>query len=285
MNIDGLEAITASQKVTVGTPVATHRRPETLNGGSQKAANHFLEEARAAQRFVGMFLDEVLGETMPNLFGGVLGAQTYQTLFLQSFSQEMVQSPNGSMGLMELLEKNLHIPKSAVQALENHPSISAMGQGSGSVAGPTAISENPLSFVRTIWPLVQKAAKQLDVSAKFILAQAALETGWGSSVVGNNLFGIKATPGAPSVLSPTQEANAHGTLYWTMAAFRDYPDMASCVQHYVDLMKSAYPGVVGAGDNVQAFVRGLAAGHYATDPNYAQKLLRIVQSPALAGIQ
>ena len=136
----------------------------------------------------------------------------------------------------------------------------------------------------TLTPLVEQAGRALGVAPRLIMAQIALETGWGRSVVGNNLFGMKATPGAPSVLAATYEADAVGQLLPTTAAFRAFPNISACIHHYVELLKTQYPDVVGVGNDGQAFAQELIRGHYATDPQYAQKLLALVQSPVLAGM-
>ena len=250
-----------------------------------QAAANFQREAQAAQKFAAMFIDEVLQETMPNLFGSAVGAQSYQSLFMQSLSKDLSQSAGG-MGLMPLLEKSLHIPASAMQALENHPAVipSVSPVLSASTAEAEPISENVQSFLKKLTPMVEQAGHALGVAPRLIMAQIALETGWGQSVVGNNLFGIKATPGAPSVLAATHEADAAGQLLPTTAAFRAFPNLSACLHHYVDLLKKQYPDAVGAGNDAQAFAQGLIQGHYATDPQYAQKLMALAQSPVLAAL-
>lgn len=276
----------APRPATNGAPARTTGTPGTIATQAPKTlvAASFQREAQAAQRFAAMFIDEVLQETMPNMFGNTVGAQSYQSMFMQSLSKDMAQSASG-MGLMPLLEKSLHIPASAMRALEDHPEVAPYGSTTPEVkglAGP--ISADARAFVKKLTPLVDKAAQALGVAPRLIMAQIALETGWGQSVVGNNLFGIKATPGALSVLAATHEAGAGGQLLPTMAAFRAFPDIAACVHHYIDLLKSQYPGAVGAGANAQAFAQGLIQGHYATDPAYAQKLLTLAQSPLLTGM-
>ena len=282
MEIIAAPPLTIAQKPAVNPVPAPSMNGTTALSGTRKTGADFQREARAAQKFAAMFIDEVLQETMPNLFGNAVGAQSYQSMFMQSLSKDMAQSAGG-MGLMPLLESSLHIPASALRALEDHPVLPLSGSaatGSDGIAGP--ISSDARAFVKKLLPLVDKAAHALGVAPRLILAQAALETGWGQSVVGNNLFGIKAVPGAPSVLAATREAGAGGQLLPAMAAFRAFPDITACVHHYVDLLKSQYPGTVGTGSDAQAFARGLTQGHYATDPAYAQKLIALAQSPLLA---
>lgn len=253
--------------------------------GKTQAASKFQQEAQAAQNFAAMFIDEVLQETMPNMFGHVAGAQSYQSLFMQYLSKDFAQSDNG-MGLLPLLEKSLHIPASAVQSLENHATVlfSSLLSHSSTEGVPEPIGKNAQAFIQKLTPLVKQAGQDLGIAPRLIMAQIALETGWGRSVVGNNLFGIKATPGAPSVLAATHEANSAGQLLPTTAAFRAFPSLADCLEHYVQLLKNNYSGVLNVGNNAQAFAQGLVQGHYATDPRYAEKIIAMAQSPALESL-
>lgn len=250
----------------------------------KNADTHFQKEVQAAQRFAAMFIDEVLQETMPNMFGNAVGAQSYQSMFMHSLSKDLGHSA-GSMGLMPLLEKSLHIPSSAIQKVKDHPTLVLSDLADPVEAVNTqSISADAQAFVKDLTPLVEKAAQALGVAPRLILAQAALETGWGRSVVGNNLFGIKASPGFPSVLAQTHEANAEGQLFPTIAAFRVFPTIAACLHHYVDLLKTQYPGVLQVGDDARAFALALVHGHYATDPAYAQKIIALADSAPLARV-
>lgn len=262
-------------------PAGKANRPLTAKPATNDAFQHAIQ---TAQEFSAMFIDELLQETMPNLFGKAVGGQSYQSLFMQSLSQDMAQSGD-AMGLMPMLEKSLHIPASAVKSFESHP-LSLPAQAVRSVASEVGspISADAQSFIQKLAPMVDAAAKALGISPRLILAQAALETGWGQSVVGNNLFGIKATPGAPSVLAATHEADAAGQMVPTQAAFRAFSSIGSCLTHYVDLLKAHYPGVIGAGSNAQQFAQALVNGHYATDPNYARMIVEMTQAPALANV-
>jgi flagellar protein FlgJ len=162
---------------------------------------------------------------------------------------------------------------------------------SASVAGvepdgsKTASREQVQSFSRRLGPLLQEAGRQLGVSPRILLAQAALETGWGRSVVGNNVFGIKAGPSwhGASITTPTHEVEA-GQLVSRQASFRAYPSLDAAVQDYVTLIGSSarYESVVGMGNDAAGYARGLLAGGYATDTEYAHKLEAIAAGPSAA---
>jgi Rod binding domain-containing protein len=149
----------------------------------------------------------------------------------------------------------------------------------------TTPSAQVQSFVQQIAPLLQEAGRQLGVSPKLLLAQAALETGWGRSVAGNNVFGIKAGGSwtGPEVTTMTHEVEA-GVLVPRQASFRAYPTLDAAVQDYVALISNSprYRAVVGVGNNAAAYGQALLAGGYASDNEYAQKLEAIAAGPSVA---
>jgi flagellar protein FlgJ len=149
----------------------------------------------------------------------------------------------------------------------------------------TTPSAQVQSFAQQMAPLLQEAGRQLGVSPKLLLAQAALETGWGRSVVGNNVFGIKAGGSwtGAEVTTMTHEVEAGQTVP-RQASFRAYPTLDAAVQDYVALIGNSprYRAVVGVGNDVAAYGQALLAGGYATDNEYAQKLEAIAAGPSVA---
>jgi flagellar protein FlgJ len=157
---------------------------------------------------------------------------------------------------------------------------SAPGHASGG-----ASAEDVAAFSQKMMPLLQKAGQQLGVSPKILLAQTAIETGWGRSVVGNNLFGIKA---GSSWSGPKTDAATHeyqdGKLISITDSFRAYPNAEASVNDFVSLVSNSprYRAALGAGENVVAYAQGLLAGGWATDINYVQKLQAVVTGPTVA---
>jgi flagellar protein FlgJ len=123
------------------------------------------------------------------------------------------------------------------------------------------------------------AASVLGVPPVGLLAQAALETGWGSAVPGNNLFGIKAGAGQASSVRATHEM-VDGVLVPESTSFRDYGSPLACVSDYVRLIQANFPKVLGQ-SSVTNFANALQAGGFATDSNYASKIIMISQSPLM----
>lgn len=138
------------------------------------------------------------------------------------------------------------------------------------------------SFAKAIWPQVTQAAQILGVPAVAVLAQTALETGWGAAAPGNNLFGIKAADGQAGSMRATHEM-VDGVLTPQNASFRDYDSLADAVNDYVGLIRSGYQNATGHA-TVTGFAQALQAGGFATDQGYAAKIINIAQSPLMAQV-
>lgn len=148
-----------------------------------------------------------------------------------------------------------------------------------------ALAGGTRAFVRQVWRHAQEASGSTGVPAQFMVAQAALETGWGRAVLkhtdgtsSHNLFNIKAGSSwkGPVVEVPVTEY-ANGRAYTEQARFRSYPSYAEAFRDYAKLVTTSprYADVVGQTDPA-AFARSLQEAGFATDPSYADKLRRII---------
>ncbi|MDA8092404.1 MAG: flagellar assembly peptidoglycan hydrolase FlgJ [Betaproteobacteria bacterium] len=164
-------------------------------------------------------------------------------------------------------------------------------EADGPAAGATT-SASRKAFVNTLWAPAQAAAQSLGVPPSFLIAHAALETGWGMhEPVGPdgqksyNLFGIKAGPGwKGKVVHALTTEYVNGVPQKTVQAFRAYDSYAQAFQDYANVLRDnpGYAAALASGGNAQAFAQGLQRGGYATDPAYAAKLSRIIQSASFA---
>jgi flagellar protein FlgJ len=156
---------------------------------------------------------------------------------------------------------------------------------------PAPKAGTPEAFVAEIWPHAQAAAAELGVDPRMLVAQAALETGWGRSVMRgpdgrptHNLFGIKATGGwqGAAVTQSTVEFR-HGVMQRERAAFRAYGSVGESFADYVRLVRDnpRYRDAVAAGTDGARFAEALERAGYATDPQYADKLKAIAGGPTL----
>jgi flagellar protein FlgJ len=138
------------------------------------------------------------------------------------------------------------------------------GAGDGQIA----------AFTARLAPLLRQAAQQLGVSPRLLLAQAAIETGWGRAMVGNNLFGIKAGSAwsGARVTAPTHEYE-NGQLVTISDSFRAYPSFEASVNDFVSLVSqsSRYQAALGKGEDAGGYAQALISGGWATDIDYVRK--------------
>ncbi len=158
--------------------------------------------------------------------------------------------------------------------------------GSGGVIDPAGGTDPELQqqFLASIHPWAEETGQRLGVAPQVVAAHAALESGWGQHPLrnagadSNNLFGLKAGAGwQGAVASATTTEYEHGMALKKTERFRSYPDAASAFRDYADLLTSnpRYQQALNTGSDARAFAHGLAAGGYATDPGYADKLSRL----------
>ncbi|AZE90519.1 Flagellar protein FlgJ (peptidoglycan hydrolase) [Pseudomonas orientalis] len=143
-------------------------------------------------------------------------------------------------------------------------------------------------FVATMLPMAKAAAARIGIDPKYLVAQAALETGWGKSVMraedgssSHNLFGIKAGQSwqggqARAITSEFRD----GAMVKETAQFRSYSSYQDSFHDLVTLLQSndRYKEVVKSADNPEQFVRELQKAGYATDPAYASKISQIARN-------
>lgn len=146
-------------------------------------------------------------------------------------------------------------------------------------------------FVDTLWPHAVRAGDELGVAPEVLVAQSALETGWGKHMRamadGSSsfaLFGIKADARweGKTVSVPTLEYR-NGAMQRERARFRAYDSVGEAFRDYVDFIRNSrrYQPALEQGFNPEAYSRELQRAGYATDPDYAEKINRIQNSELL----
>jgi peptidoglycan hydrolase FlgJ len=148
-------------------------------------------------------------------------------------------------------------------------------------------------FVRQLHPYAAQAGKELGVEPKVLLAQAALETGWGRSLIKNsngsnsfNLFNIKADKswsGKQAKVSTLEFEQ--GIAKKVNAGFRSYTSFQESFQDYVAFIKSnpRYGNALKQAGNQERYLHELQQAGYATDPNYANKVMSIYHGDTMTG--
>ena len=246
----------------------------------------------AARQFEGLFTAMMLKSMREASLGSGMGdseeTKTYQDMYDQQLALQMAHGKG--LGLADMLMQQL-TRANAAHASAAAPATAtsatpAATPASGAAGADKISSAQQASFVRTLEPLAQSAGQSLGVAPDTLIAQAALETGWGRSMPtdsngrsSSNLFGVKAGESwsGAAVQASTTEYD-QGTPGTTRAAFRSYGDAAQSVGDYVSLLQTSprYAGALGTGSDVHAFANGLQRGGYATDPDYVNKLVATV---------
>ena len=162
------------------------------------------------------------------------------------------------------------------------PSVTGTGNGAFS---------SPEEFVRQLLPAARQVAKQIGLSPVALLAQAALETGWGKRMIpsadgspSRNLFGVKAGSqwrGASTQVNSLEYENGQAVM--RKSAFRRYDSFVQSMQDYVDLIGTheRYGKAREVANDPEAYFDALQQAGYATDPQYAKKLKQVLHSDAL----
>jgi flagellar protein FlgJ len=180
-------------------------------------------------------------------------------------------------------------PAAELPALPDIPKVTAPPSAAAS-ATPLPIA-NTRDFVNRVWSHAVEAARSIGVKPQFMVGQAALESGWGKHEIraadGSqtyNLFGVKAGRGwnGPVVEKTTTEY-VNGVAQKTTAKFRVYESYAEAFRDYANLLQNnpRYSSVVGQAQDARGFASGLQRAGYATDPAYADKLVRVINGPTM----
>lgn len=266
----------------------------------EKVAGQF--EALFVQEMLKSMRDAGFGDP---IFGNSGGTDTYREMFDQQIASD-IASGNG-IGLKDLLVRQLGgNPGRAVSApapastLLSGPvrgvaaTVATPVAGGSDAPGPADRWSEPREFVADILPHAREVAKRLGVSPLGVLAQAALETGWGRHVMPGedgasslNLFGIKAGGDwdGGAVTRDTLEFEG-GAMQPRREAFRAYDSLADTFRDYGAFLedRERYADVRERDDDVAGFADALQRAGYATDPDYAAKIRRVAGGATMRGI-
>ncbi|MFC7514194.1 flagellar assembly peptidoglycan hydrolase FlgJ [Herbaspirillum sp. GCM10030257] len=281
---------------------------ESLRQSARQKSPEALKEA--AKQFEALFMNMIMKsmrEASPkdDLFDNDQ-TRMYTSMLDQQISQNMASR---GVGLADMLVRQLSAhsasqsaPLGAEQAeeprdlsnlLKNHykenPVPLAAPVSDAQTSGTESHKAQPAhvqAFRDRLTAHAEEASRSTGVPAKFMLGQAALETGWGKKeIVGrdgspsHNLFGIKAGPGwkGRTVDAVTTEY-VNGVAQKRVEKFRAYDSYADSFKDYARLLRSnpRYENVLANASDLNGFAQGLQRAGYATDPKYAAKLTQII---------
>lgn len=149
---------------------------------------------------------------------------------------------------------------------------------------------SPEEFVEKLWPYAERAAEKLGVAPEVILSQAALETGWGKFILADqqgssfNLFNIKAHRWDGDTVAKNALEYRDGKALHEQSQFRAYDSYQHSFDDYVRFLQTQprYSQALQHVGDPNAFIEQLHKAGYATDPQYADKIKRIMNSDTLA---
>ncbi|MGM9453233.1 glucosaminidase domain-containing protein [Legionella bozemanae] len=267
---------------------AQNNAKEALPDAAKQFEGIFLQSMLKSMRMGQHFLDE------SSPFRGK-DRETFQDMLDAQYASTIANSK--SIGLADMLvkqmERNLPTadqPEKSTPAKAEIPSsllaipVKAAKQD---IPATTTIDE----FVKSIWPQAKQAASLIGLDPKILMAQAALETGWGKFVTkdidgssSNNLFNIKSgsNNGLDSVDVKTTEYIAD-TPIKVNASFRKYSSIEHSFNDYISLIKGSerYQNALASTGNPELYVNELHKAGYATDPEYGTKILSIYHGEEL----
>ena len=247
----------------------------------------------AARQFEALFMNELMKSMRAAVPGPGMGmadeagAKLGSDMLDQHYAHQLTGMKGGlSEAIMRQLDRQMGLtpgPIPVTGSANNTPEPLA------AQPVPTRIPQaGAAGFVQQHDGAARQAEAATGIPAAFMVSQAALETGWGRKEIRHadgapsfNLFGIKAGgawKGPVAEVLTTEYVN--GQPQKVMAKFRAYGSYAESFADYAKLIKGSprYAGVVASAESAQGFARGLQRAGYATDPAYADKLTRVINT-------
>jgi flagellar protein FlgJ len=292
---------------TLSAPSSAASTYTDLNGlAALKSAPTSPEAIRAVSQQVEALFLQMMLKSMRDASAEEGEADSNETSMYQDMFDKQValsMSKHTDLGIARLFERQLGgkaaetapggapahsgLPRMGPAAPGAHPD----GHSGGHQTSDAVTPQHAAQFVSAVLPTIRRAAVSLGVSPLGLLAQAALETGWGKRMARTadgtpslNMFGIKAGEswnGARAVADTVEFSGGVATQRRT--AFRAYGSIEESVNDFANLLSNSprYREAIAAGANAQAYVHNIARSGYATDPEYGNKLNQILNGDTL----
>ncbi len=262
---------------------------------------------QVARQFESLFLQMMLKSMRDASFGGGLldskQSEFYREMYDKQIAMQLAEQQG--IGLAEVIKRQLGSASADANAARprepadyaNRPITAQPPRAAEPVQTPQShrsdrsaldLDGSPAAFIQQLRPFAEQAAAALGLAPEALLAQAALETGWGKHVMrhpngdsSHNLFGIKADTRwrGEQVRVSTLEYR-DGVALKTRAGFRAYDSFEQSFSDYVDFVQRnpRYRTALQKTADASAYFEALQEAGYATDPAYADKIRRILQS-------
>jgi len=252
--------------------------------------------ASAAKQFEAVFMNMLLKSMRDATPQDGMFDSEQTKMFTSMLDQQLSQSVGGSRGIgladmmVKQLSRNANLPDHAAD-LKNKmilPEVNTAQKATQtSKVLPSAYNENvQQGFVQRMMPHAVEASRDTGLPVHQMIGQAALESGWGRREIkmadgsnSYNLFGIKAGADWKGKVAEVRTTEYHnGVASKPVEKFRAYDSYADSFRDYAKLLADnpRYAKVLEQGESVQGFARALQNSGYATDPKYADKLVRVI---------
>ncbi len=281
--------------VTGSAATATDARAlAALRNGAARDPKAAIKET--AKQFETLFMQQLLKgmrEAQSAMSSGMLtnqGTQLGNDMLDAEYAKKISGAP---CGLADVIARQLERQMgNVVSPAAAESGAKPVGAASGSGHSAVPASQRQIDFVQRHTEAARAAEAQTGIPASFMVAQAAHESGWGRHEIKNadgstsfNVFGIKAGPGwSGRVAEVTTTEVIDGTARKVTAKFRAYDSYEAAFNDYARLMKDSprYSRVVAdastGATGAAGFAQGLQRAGYATDPAYADKLTRVINT-------
>jgi len=261
---------------------------------------------QVARQFESLFLQMMLKSMRDASLGDGLLDSKQSEFYREMYDKQIAMqlSEQQGIGLADVIKRQLgsgstdtlrplragdYADRPIVPSLPLRPTEAAQASARSRSGRPAvALDGSPPAFIEQLRPLAEQAAAKLGIAPEALLAQAALETGWGKHVMrhpngdsSHNLFGIKADArwSGERVQVSTLEYR-DGVALKTRAGFRAYDSFEQSFADYVDFVQRnpRYGMALQSTGDPRAYFQALQDAGYATDPAYAEKIRRIFES-------
>jgi flagellar protein FlgJ len=274
--------------VAAGTALATDTRSiDALRSTAARDPKAAIKEA--AKQFEALFMQQLMKSMREaTASSGMLdnaGTQMGTEMLDQQLSTKMTGLPGG---LADAIARQLERQMGGSAAPAEVPAVVPVAPAAPEAKDAQPVSKTQTDFLHQHLNAALAAQAQTGIPAPFMVAQAAHETGWGQRHIrcadgspSHNLFGIKAGAnwnGPVAEITTTEVID--GQARKVTAKFRAYASDAESFADYAKLLKDSprYAAVVANAGTAQAFAQGLQRAGYATDPAYADKLTRTINT-------